>query len=199
MLELASFFGNPGKQYSGNRHNAGFMLAEKLPFYSSLAWQKKFKGIYAAFERFHFLIPQTYMNRSGESVAAAADFFKIKSESIIVVHDELELPFGTISLKFSGGLGGHNGLRSMKMCFGTADFWRLRIGIGRPDARLPGEGGRQGSGEGIVDWVLSDFSASERETLEGVLETGAELLVRAFCEGAENLLPEWAKKTTLKI
>jgi len=64
---------------------------------------------------------------------------------------------------------------------------------------LPGEGGRQGSGEGIVDWVLSDFSASERETLEGVLETGAELLVRAFCEGAENLFPEWAKKTTLKI
>jgi len=186
MLELVSFFGNPGKQYSGNRHNAGFMLAEKLPFYSSLAWQKKFKGIYAAFDRerlggdsasgvmssgelpqaaarFHFLMPQTYMNRSGESVIAAADFFKIKSESIIVVHDELELPLGTISLKFSGGLGGHNGLRSMKMCFGTADFWRLRIGIGRPDARLPGEGGRQGSGEGIVDWVLSDFSASERE------------------------------------
>jgi len=221
MLELAAFLGNPGKEYSRTRHNAGFLLAEKLSLYAPLSWQKKFKGIYAAMDRdrfgeffpgalisqespqetqerasrFHFIKPETYMNRSGESVAAAVSFFKVKkSDSVIVVHDELELPLGTISLKFSGGLGGHNGLRSMKASFGTADFWRIRIGIGRPDKRLPGEGGREGSGEGIVDWVLSDFDAAETETVNAVLETGTELLARAFLNGPESLLPEWAKK-----
>ncbi|MCL2602562.1 MAG: aminoacyl-tRNA hydrolase [Treponema sp.] len=143
----------------------------------------------------HFLMPQTYMNRSGESVAAAAAFFKIKSQSILVIHDELELPLGTISLKFSGGLGGHNGLRSMKTCFGTADFWRLRVGIGRPDSRLPGEGGRPGSGEGVADWVLSDFAAPEAETLGRTLEAGAALVAEAFLAEPETLLPRWGKKT----
>ena len=197
-LELAAFLGNPGREYARNRHNAGFLLAEKLPFYEALSWQKKFKGLYAVMDGSHFIKPQNYMNRSGESVAAAASFYKIKSEAIIVVHDELELPLGTISLKFSGGLGGHNGLRSMKACFGTADFWRIRIGIGRPDSRLPGEGGEEGSGEGIVDWVLSNFDAAEAETLSYALETGAELLVRAFLEGPQTLLPEWAKKALKK-
>ena len=233
MIELVAFLGNPGREYSRNRHNAGFLLAEKLPFYTSLSWQKKFKGFYAAMERdklapyapvssapepetgngslvhgsgnsppgfeaasrVHFIKPETYMNASGESVAAAAAFFKLKSDAVLVVHDELELPLGTISLKYSGGLGGHNGLRSMKACFGTADFWRLRIGIGRPDSRLPGEGGPQGSGEGIVDWVLSDFNAAETETLQSVFETGAELLLRALLGKPESLLPAWAKKS----
>ena len=215
MIELAAFFGNPGKEYSQNRHNIGFLLAERLPFYSTLSWQKKFKGLYAAMDssrlaeflpgefsagpeaapHLHFIKPQTYMNLSGESVSQAASFFKIKSDAILVIHDELELPLGTISLKFSGGLGGHNGLRSMKACFGTADFWRIRIGIGRPDSRLPGEGGPAGSGEGIVDWVLSDFSAGEKEILDRVLETGTELLLRALCCNPESLLKEWKKKS----
>jgi PTH1 family peptidyl-tRNA hydrolase len=134
------------------------------------------------------------MNLSGEAVSRAASFFKIKIEDVIVVHDELELPLGTISLKFGGGLGGHNGLRSMKASFGSADFWRLRIGIGRPDSRLPGEGGPPGSGDGIIDWVLSDFDAAEAETLNRVLEAGAALLLGAFVDGPESLLPEWAKK-----
>jgi PTH1 family peptidyl-tRNA hydrolase len=223
MLRLAAFLGNPGKEYSRTRHNAGFLLAEKLSFYDSLSWQKKYKGLYAALDReklgnyfssesffdgaagarenareenlrIHFLKPETFMNRCGESVAAAAVFFKIKSESIIVIHDELELPLGTISLKFSGGLGGHNGLRSMKACGTTADFWRIRIGIGRPDARAPGEGGRAGSGEGIADWVLSAFTAAEAETLERALCAGADLLARALCGEPDRLLSEWGKK-----
>ena len=194
MIQLAAFLGNPGSGYANNRHNAGRMVAQSLPFYPSLSWQKKFKGLYASRENIHFLMPETYMNLSGESVFAAASFYKIKIEEIIVVHDELELPFGCISLKFSGGLGGHNGLRSMKKCFGTADFWRLRIGLGRPDSRLPGEGGREGSGEGIFDWVLSDFSKTEQETLASTLDAGAGLLLKALeCE-PETLLPEWAKK-----
>jgi len=229
MLELVAFLGNPGKEYSRNRHNSGFLLAEKLPFYDALSWQKKFKGFYSVMEmsrlaqygradpqhspapnelpeggrapgpeaasRIHFIKPGTYMNLSGEAVAAAASFFKIKSDAVLVVHDELELPLGTISLKFSGGLGGHNGLRSMKACLGSADFWRIRVGIGRPDSRLPGEGGPHGSGEGIVDWVLSDFNAAEMEILNSVLETGAGLLFRALLNSPETLLPEWAKKT----
>ena len=194
MIQLAAFLGNPGKGYERNRHNAGRMLAYALPFYNSLSWQKKFKGLYASNEGRHFLMPETYMNLSGESVFAAASFYKVKTEEIIVVHDELELPLGTISLKFAGGLGGHNGLRSMKQCFGSADFWRLRIGLGRPDSRQPGEGGREGSGEGIIDWVLSDFSMTEQEKLAPVFEAGAELLLQTMNVEPETLLKEWAKK-----
>jgi len=84
----------------------------------------------------------------------------------------------------------------MKACFGSADFWRLRIGIGRPDSRLPGEGGPPGSGEGIVDWVLSDFGSAEKENLDRALETALELLLLAFMNDPESLLKEWAKKKT---
>ena len=194
MIKLAAFLGNPGPAYARNRHNAGRMLAQALPFYPSLSWQKKYSGLYASHEGAHFLMPETFMNLSGESVQAAGAFFKIKVEEIIVVHDELELPLGTLSLKFSGGLGGHNGLRSMKKSFSSADFWRLRIGIGRPDSRLPGEGGPAGSGEGIYDWVLSDFSKAEEETLIPTLDAGANLLTQTLTCDPETLLKEWAKK-----
>ena len=196
MLQLAVFLGNPGKEYKNNRHNAAWMLAEALPFYSSLDWRMKFKGLYAASDGFHFLKPQTFMNLSGESAQAAASFYKIKLEEIIVIHDEIELPFGTLSLKFSGGMGGHKGLRSMKAVFGSADFWRLRIGIGRPDSRLPGKGGNPESSlnANIADWVLNDFSEAETEALVPILASGAELLIRAFTVDPQSLLPEWAKK-----
>ena len=200
MIGLAAFLGNPGETYRGNRHNAGRLLAEALPFFPSLDWKKKYKGRYAALdgdrlrpyagpgtgedpaERIHLLLPETYMNRYGDSVWAAAVFFKIKPEQILVVHDELELSMGQVSLKFSGGLGGHNGLRSMKARFGTADFWRLRIGIGRP------------SHDDISGWVLSDFSPPEREVLGPVLESAAGALVHALVFGPQGLLPEWNKK-----
>ena len=194
MIKLAAFLGNPGAEYSRNRHNAGRMLAQALPFYDSLSWQKKYKGLYASREEKHFLMPETFMNLSGDSVQAAAAFFKIDVKEIIVIHDELELPLGVISLKYSGGLGGHNGLRSMKKSFNSADFWRIRIGIGRPDSRLPGEGGHEGSGEGVYDWVLSDFSKNEQETLMPALDMGANLLMKTFQDDPETLLKEWAKK-----
>ena len=197
MIKLAAFLGNPGTEYSRNRHNAGRMLAQALPFYSSLSWQKKFNGLYASHDGAYFLMPETYMNLSGVSVQAAAAFYKIKIEEIIIVHDELELPLGCISLKFSGGLGGHNGLRSMQKSFGSADFWRLRIGLGRPDSRLPGEGGPAGSGEGIIDWVLTDFSKQEQEALIPTLDAGANLLIQTLACEPETLLKEWAKKKIL--
>ncbi|MDR2768518.1 MAG: aminoacyl-tRNA hydrolase, partial [Treponema sp.] len=155
MLRLAVFLGNPGEQHRRNRHNAGRLLAEKLPFYKDLGWQKKFKGLFASAsfaalaegEAVEMLLlrPETFMNLSGESVRAAAAFYRLAASSVIVVHDELELPLGTAGFKYGGGLGGHNGLRSIKECLGTADFWRLRVGIDRPAGRRPGEGGPPGS------------------------------------------------------
>jgi PTH1 family peptidyl-tRNA hydrolase len=231
MIQLLAFLGNPGPEYAGNRHNAGRLLIESLPFGSSLSWRKKFQGLYTALDRglidtaaaalaplaetgearalvdnalagaspgvpvgtpidertelptkYHFLMPETYMNRSGEPVCEAASFFKIKPEEILVIHDELEIPLGCLSLKFSGGLGGHNGLRSMKACFGTADFWRLRIGIGRPNH------------DDISGWVLSDFTPDECERLNPVLDAAAALLIKCLSGKPESLLPEWAKK-----
>jgi PTH1 family peptidyl-tRNA hydrolase len=224
MLQLVAFLGNPGAQYERNRHNAGWMLAEAMPFFPVLDWHNKYKSLYACIsgtrisafgekaadqpvtlpERLHFIKPQTYMNLSGESVHAAASFYKIMLNEIIVIHDDIELPFGTLSLKFSGGLGGHNGLRSMKDCFGSADFWRLRIGIGRPDNRPPGKGGSVGDKNasggvgGIAGWVLTDFTAAEIDALIQVLNKGASLLLRALSVNPEHLLPQWAKKNCLE-
>ena len=199
MLQLAVFLGNPGLKYERTRHNAGWMLADAMPFSHLLSWQKKDRGLYACKDGLHFLKPQTFMNLSGESALAVASFFKIKPDQIIVVHDEIELYPGTLSLKFSGGLGGHNGLRSMKASFGTADFWRLRIGVGRPDGREPGTGGSIESSKeaGIAAWVLSDFSSDEKRELGPVLSSGAELLAKAFAEEPQSLLPEWTKKNCL--
>jgi PTH1 family peptidyl-tRNA hydrolase len=239
MIELIAFLGNPGREYERTRHNAGRLLAEKLPFYEALPWQNKYKGRYAALDyaalacnavlarnaaldtappgdagegrpagpasqnggpdgtpgRLHFIIPETFMNNSGESVQAAAAFFKIPPERIMVVHDELEMPLGTAGFKFGGGLGGHNGLRSMNACFGTGDFWRLRVGIGRPGDREPGKGGPQGVHGDIIGWVLSAFGREEFSALEQVLDAAAAALVRALLQGAETLLPEWKKRS----
>jgi PTH1 family peptidyl-tRNA hydrolase len=194
MIKLAAFLGNPGSKYAYNRHNAGRMLANALPFFSSLLWQKKFKGLYACHNASHFLMPETYMNRSGESIKSASSFYKINVEEIIVIHDELELPLGCVSLKFSGGLGGHNGLRSTKDCFGSADFWRLRIGIGRPETNLVGASHPTGADISVVDWVLSDFYKAEQDILTAALDGGANLLMQTFTCNPETLLKEWAKK-----
>lgn len=202
MIELVAFLGNYGREYARNRHNAGWLLAQSVPFLENLSWQKKCKGRYAAMDlqrvassvgaedlaapdapkRLHFIMPETYMNLSGDSVHEAATFFKIPADRVLVVHDELEIPLGFAGFKFSGGLGGHNGLRSMKARFGTADFWRLRIGIGRP------------SHADIAAWVLSDFTRDEFAVLEAVFPPVAEALGRALLRGPETLLPEWNKK-----
>ncbi|MDR2211322.1 MAG: aminoacyl-tRNA hydrolase [Spirochaetaceae bacterium] len=207
MLSLIVFLGNPGPGYRNNRHNAGRLLAERLPFFNALGWQKKFKALYgvkaresgaagfgAGPDRIHFIMPETYMNLSGEAVQKAAGFYKLDPPRIMAVHDELELPLGTISLKYAGGLGGHNGLRSIKAHLGSADFWRLRIGIGRPPGRLPGEGGPPGSGGDVTGWVLADFTAAETPALDAALEGGAELLIRALAAEPESILGEWSRK-----
>lgn len=180
MIELAAFLGNPGREYAETRHNTGRLLAERA--FPDASWRPAYKGLYAKVAGCHLLMPETYMNSSGESVYAGAAFFKIPPERILVVHDELELGLGLGALKFSGGLGGHNGLRSMKACFGTADFWRFRIGIGRPNH------------DDIFGWVLSPFTPEEWPILDRVLEASAEALRRIVAEGPEPLASEWRKK-----
>ncbi|MDR0708048.1 MAG: aminoacyl-tRNA hydrolase [Treponema sp.] len=199
MIELVAFLGNPGVEYALNRHNAGRLLAEKSTR-SCIPWQRKFKGLYmgvdveasggyaaGASKKAHFLKPETFMNRSGDAVSSAAFFFKLPVENILIVHDELDLALGEVSLKFSGGLNGHNGLRSIKAAFNSVDFWRLRIGIGRP-----------ADGD-VYKWVLSDFTADEKPALDAALAAADRALTRALIEGAENLLPEWKKKQAYEV
>lgn len=191
MIALVAFLGNYGKQYAGNRHNVAWQFADSLGFSSSLSWQKKFKAQYASRQfdstsgertTVHFLKPETFMNLSGDSIGEACAFFKLKPEEVLVVHDELELPLGTVSLKWSGGLGGHNGLRSTKTVLGTPDFWRLRFGIGRPEH------------PDVAAWVLSDFSPDERITLSLVWPPAGALLADILEKGPQPFLKEWAKK-----
>ncbi|MDR2601866.1 MAG: aminoacyl-tRNA hydrolase [Spirochaetaceae bacterium] len=193
---LAVFLGNPGAEYSGTRHNAGRLLAAEMG--GALKWQKKFSGLYAPFfvktesgeKKSHFLMPETFMNNSGISAAAAASFFNIPASGIIVVHDELEFSTGEAAFKYGGGLGGHNGLRSIKERLGTADFWRLRLGIGRP-------GGVKEKGQDISGWVLSAFSKSDRARFNETLVLCAAALETALKNGPGNLPAEWAKKFSI--
>jgi PTH1 family peptidyl-tRNA hydrolase len=170
VLEMVVFLGNPGNEYVKTRHNAGRMLASQ--FDSSVNWQKKYGGLFARHpaKGIWLLQPETFMNESGESVAEAASFYKIPPEHILVAHDDLQLSLGKSALKFAGGLGGHNGLRSVKSALDSADFWRLRIGIGRPQD--------ENSERDVSEWVLSGFTAAEAGVLLGVMDACAEKLGR---------------------
>lgn len=187
MISLVAFLGNYGKKYEGNRHNVAWLFADSLPFAGSLSWQKKFQGHYAASDslgghRVYFLKPETYMNLSGDSIGQLARFYKLQPEEVLVIHDELELPPGTVSLKHGGGLGGHNGLRSTKAVLGTADFWRLRFGIGRPEHK------------DVAGYVLSDFTCDEKIILSQIFPAAADLLEQVLSGDPARLLPEWNKK-----
>lgn len=168
MVKLLVFLGNPGKQYERTRHNAGWMVCDTMHIDSP--WQQKFHAYWAQTRGFsgqvRLLKPQTYMNESGISVSEATHFFDIQPEDVLVVHDDLELPFGTVRLQSGGGLQGHNGLRSIKQHLGTDRFLRLRIGIGRP---------QRGD---VSSFVLSRFSPDEEIQLPLVLQKANGLLYR---------------------
>lgn len=172
MIRLIALLGNPGREYAATRHNAAWLLAERLSFGSSLAWQEKFKGFYASFRdagRLVYLLkPDTYMNLSGEAVQKLLAFFKIGTDELLVVHDEIELPFGTVSMRLGGGLGGHNGLKSVASSLGTRDFYRFRIGVSRP---------KHGD---VASYVLSRFSGEEEPLLDDYLRRAASLVEEAL-------------------
>ena len=130
MIKLLVFLGNPGKEYENTRHNAGFIFQEEI--FPSLSFRVKFHSAYAYIDNMHILKPMTYMNNSGTAVSECTTFFKIKSEEVMVIHDDLELECGKIKFQLGGGLKGHNGLKSIKERLGSDKFWHLRIGIGRP-------------------------------------------------------------------
>ena len=215
MIKLVAFLGNYGKEYEKTRHNVSWYFEDSLPFASRLSWQNKFKGEIASFtpaelsqwacdtkicskkdgspvlvpdeapSHIYFLKPLTYMNLSGDSIIEVANFYKIQPSEIMVVHDELELAPGFVSLKWSGGLGGHNGLRSTKAVLGTPDFWRLRFGIGRPD----------NPNISVADYVLSRFTPDQQEQMQNVFSQTNLLLVKLLLsKDPHSLLQTWAKK-----
>ncbi len=170
-MKLICGLGNPGRSYAGHRHNIGFQVIEALCRREGLTLQpRKFDARSAELTwgetRVLLLQPLTFMNLSGDPLSAAATFFKILPADVLVIHDELDLPFGRLQLKAGGGSGGHHGLDSIIERWGTSDFARLRFGIGKPD-RLGGE-------EATVSHVLSNFSPQERERLDPLIATAVE-------------------------
>lgn len=186
MTKLIVGLGNPGSEYRNTRHNIAWQIFDNLSFASDLRWQDKYKGEMATLEidgeKVIFIKPLTFMNLSGESVAPLANFFKIPLEDILVVHDELDLDFGTVAYKDGGGLAGHNGLKSIAQCFGKQNFKRLRVGIGRPV---------HGS---VSNWVLSGYHGEDGEFLESYLK-GAAKAVEAYIEkGFQSAARTYSKK-----
>jgi PTH1 family peptidyl-tRNA hydrolase len=162
-LRLIVGLGNPGAEYSETRHNAGFWFCERLAreISAPLNHESRFHGI-AGNNRsagVWILLPQTFMNRSGLSVRALAQFYKIAPEEILVVHDELDIPPGQLRLKFGGGAGGHNGLKDITSHLGTPDYWRLRVGIGHPGDRNE-----------VVNFVLKPPRREEQEAIDAALD-----------------------------
>ena len=144
--------GNAGREYATHRHNVGHMVVDELARRHGASWRSKFSGQLAELRidghRVALLKPETFMNESGRSVAAAQRFFKLEPDAILVVHDEVDLDLGRLQARFGGGLAGHNGLRSVAAHLKTPDFLRLRVGVGRPE---------RGDPRPVADYVLSDF------------------------------------------
>lgn len=207
MIELVAFLGNYGREYEQTRHNTAWLFEESLPYSSRFSWVNKYKSDFCSVDweqfvswlpeetnipasvaasapkKLYFMKPLTYMNLSGEAIGEAARFFKIPPENILIVHDEIELPLGTVSLKWSGGLGGHNGLRSAKAVLGTTDFWRLRFGVGKP------------ANGGVADYVLGQFTQDERIILSQAFAQAEGLFARLLTSrDPQRLIPEWGKK-----
>jgi len=171
--------GNPGREHEANRHNVGFMVADALR--RAEGWPElktKFSGSFTRGElagtAVALLKPQTYMNASGDSVQPAVAFLKLPPERVIVVHDELDLPWRDLRLKVGGGHAGHNGVRSILQRLGTPAFVRLRVGIGKPPPGFRGA---------VADWVLSSFDPGERTELPDVVSAAVDAVRRVVREG----------------
>ena len=178
--------GNPGRAYSSTRHNIGFMVADELARRHDGSWRSKFSGEVADVRvdgaRLALLKPQTYMNESGRSVAAAAKFYKVDPEGLLAVHDEVDLDLGRMQARLGGGLAGHNGLRSVASALRTPEFLRLRIGVGRPE---------RGDPRPVADWVLSPFDPEvDVGALVGRAADAVETLVREGLEEAQQRFNE---------
>lgn len=175
-IRLVVGLGNPGTQYEETRHNAGFWYVEQLArdYGVCLHPEKKFFGltarVYIGGQEVRLLNPSTFMNRSGQAVGAMATFFKISPESILVVHDELDLPVGIARLKQGGGHGGHNGLRDIIASLGNnREFLRLRLGIGHP-----------GNSKDVANYVLTKPSVADRQNINSVIDEAIRITPEAL-------------------
>jgi len=174
MSWLVAGLGNPGPRYAGHRHNVGFMVVEELARRAGASFREKFKGRFTKAmvnQRDAWLLePMTFMNRSGISLGAAGAFYGVGPEETLVVHDDLDLPFGAVRVKLGGGHGGHNGLRSIFSHFGR-DFVRVRCGIGRP---------RHGD---VTNFVLSGFGPDEQPWLTDIVGAAADAVAAVLEAG----------------
>jgi PTH1 family peptidyl-tRNA hydrolase len=174
VIRLVVGLGNPGKQYERTRHNAGFWLVERFAQANGIVLRKdpKFKALVgkaggekAGVHGTWLLLPQSFMNLSGQPVQMLAGFFKIKPEEVLVVHDELDFAPGTVRLKQGGGIAGHNGLKDISQRLATHDYWRLRLGVGKPPAGTEG-----------ADYVLQKPPAEERAAIDAAIEKSLALM-----------------------
>jgi peptidyl-tRNA hydrolase, PTH1 family len=175
---LVAGLGNPGRDYERTRHNAGWLVLDELARRHGGSWRSKFSGSLAEVRlgdlRLALLKPETYMNDSGRSVAAAVRFFKVEPEQVLVAHDDVDLEAGRLQARAGGGLAGHNGLRSLAQHLGSRDFLRLRIGVGRPG---------RGDPRPVADWVLSPFAPDE--DAEALIARAADAVETIATDGLE--------------
>ena len=174
---LIAGLGNPGPGYAANRHNAGYLTADVLAARAGARFKVgKFRALAAegrlAGQSVTIIKPLTFMNESGGPVTGVSGFYRLGPEQLVVIHDELDLPFGTVRLKLGGGDNGHNGLRSVTTRLGTREYYRVRIGIGRPPGRMD-----------PAAYVLRDFAAAERKELPLVLDRAADAVEALLADG----------------
>lgn len=181
---LISGLGNPGRKYRHNRHNIGFMVVDALAEHlgakfskmkmNALVTQKRYQG--------HKLIvakPQTYMNNSGQAISSLVNFYKIPLEKVLVVYDDVDLPFDTIRLRPQGGSAGQKGMKSTIAQLASQDFPRLRVGVGRPSGRMP-----------VSAYVLQNFSDDEIETLNFIIDDAVQAILTFVTEGIEQAMTQ---------
>jgi PTH1 family peptidyl-tRNA hydrolase len=178
-LRLVVGLGNPGARYANTRHNAGFMIADKISRDFNISFDKrKFDCDFGrgSIENVEVILakPMAYMNRSGPPIQKLAHFFRIQSKEMVVIHDDIDLVFGRLKIKEKGGHGGHNGIRSLMDAFGEGDFVRLRIGVGRSEV-----------GERVTDHVLGRFSVQNTQVLARIISGARDAVVTILCKGTK--------------
>ena len=177
-MKLIVGLGNPGSKYDGTRHNIGFMVVRKLAEEAGIALKRQgYQGLYGvgrcAETETTILLPQTFMNVSGTSVVSACKSLGVSPGDLIVIHDDLDLSLGALRIKIGGGHGGHNGIRSISALLGTNDYLRVKMGIGRPPP-----------GRDIADYVLSNFSDQEKNSLETLIPSAIDAVKVILRESA---------------
>lgn len=191
---IVACLGNPGEQYRATRHNAGFWVGERIVnevLSANASWSEKFGGKFTKLtlhgEQILVVLPQKFMNRSGEVVGQFLSFYKLESSALIVVHDELDLAPGVIRTQRGGSAGGHNGVRDIIAQLGTDDFFRVRIGIGHPR----NAGGESGKEKPVDSWVLSHPGAEEKLAIEGAVTRAVSAIGVLIAQGLEKAQQEY--------